>query len=277
MEVKGFIEIMRPHNCILAGIVGILGALVAYEGIPDIKTLTLIFWVVYFGCSGGNTANDYFDYEIDKINRPNRPLPRGAMSRRAALYYALLQYAIGSILAYFLNIRAFVFATIAYFLTFLYGWKLKPLPLVGNITVAALTAATPIYGAIGVGRIGLAGYLAICAFLVNVSREIMKDIEDIEGDKALGARTLPIIIGEKKAAIIAAIFGFLTVIASFLPVKVGIGLGYAPIIIVDIIIIKASIDVLRDPKAASKGQKLLKIATFVAVISFLAGALTKGV
>ncbi|MFA4641240.1 geranylgeranylglycerol-phosphate geranylgeranyltransferase [Pyrococcus kukulkanii] len=277
MESKAFIEIMRPHNCILAGIVGILGALVAYEGIPGINKLALIFLVVYFGCSAGNTINDYFDYEIDRINRPKRPIPRGAIPRNVALYYALIQYLIGIILAYFLRIEAFLFALGAYALTFLYAWKLKPLPFVGNLAVATLTGVTPIYGAVGVGRIGLAGYLAICAFLVNVAREIMKDIEDVEGDRKMGAKTLPIILGEKKAGIIASAFGFATVIASFLPVKVGIGLGYAPMVIVDAMILKASIDVLRDPRKASKAQKSLKMATFIAVISFLLGALTKGV
>ncbi|AFK21695.1 prenyltransferase UbiA-like protein [Pyrococcus sp. ST04] len=268
---------MRPHNCILAGIVGILGALVAYEGIPPLEKLLLIFAVVYFGCSAGNTINDYFDFEIDKINRPERPIPRGALSRRAAFYYAILQYGLGLLLAGFLGVKAFAFALGAYALTFVYAWKLKPLPFIGNIAVATLTGVTPIYGALGVGRIGLAGYLAVCAFLVNVAREIMKDIEDVEGDREIGARTLPIVLGKKKAGIIASIFGFSTVIASFLPVKAGIGLGYAPMIIVDGMIIKASIDVLINPERASKGQKLLKVATFIAVISFLLGALTKGV
>jgi len=277
VEPKAFVEIMRPHNCILAGIVGILGSLVAYEGIPPVQKLILIFLVVYFGCSAGNTINDYFDVEIDKINRPNRPIPRGAITRKAAFYYGVLQYFIGLIIALLLGWSAFLFALGAYFLTFVYAWKLKPLPFIGNVTVALLTAATPIYGAVGVGRIDLAGYLAICAFLVNVSREIMKDIEDFEGDKRLGARTLPIMIGKKKSGIIASIFGFLTIISSFLPVKVGIGLGYLPIIIVDIMIAKASIDVLVNPEKAGKGQKILKFATFIAVISFLLGALTREV
>ncbi|WP_010867154.1 geranylgeranylglycerol-phosphate geranylgeranyltransferase [Pyrococcus abyssi] len=277
MEVKAFIEIMRPHNCILAGVVGILGSLVAYEGIPSIEKLGLVFLVVYLGCSAGNTINDYFDVEIDRVNRPNRPIPRGAIPRKVALYYALLQYMLGLALARFLGVEALLFALGAYALTFIYAWKLKPLPFIGNVAVALLTAATPIYGALGVGRVGLAGYLAICAFLVNVSREIMKDIEDIEGDMKMGAKTLPIIIGKRRAAMISSIFGVLTVITSFLPVKVGIGLGYAPIILVDAMILKASIDVVKNPESASKGQKTLKIATFIAVISFLLGALTKGV
>ncbi len=79
MELRAFIEITRPHNCALAGIVGVLGSVVAAGGgVPGLKTALLVFLVVFLGCAGGNTINDYFDYEIDKINRPERPpLPRG--------------------------------------------------------------------------------------------------------------------------------------------------------------------------------------------------------
>lgn len=79
MELRAFIEITRPpHNCALAGIVGVLGSVVAAGGgVPGLKTALLVFLVVFLGCAGGNTINDYFDYEIDKINRPERPLRGG--------------------------------------------------------------------------------------------------------------------------------------------------------------------------------------------------------
>ncbi|MBO8175151.1 MAG: geranylgeranylglycerol-phosphate geranylgeranyltransferase [Thermococcus sp.] len=276
MEPKAFIEILRPHNCVVAGLVGILGSIVALEHFPELKTALLIFAVIFLGCSAGNTINDYFDYEIDKINRPTRPLPRGAMSRKTAFWYAMLLFVVGLVLAYQLNIYAFLLAVVAYFVLFIYAWKLKPLPIIGNIMVASLTGATPLYGAIAVGKIGLAGYLALCAFMVNLSREIMKDIEDIEGDKAKGAKTLPIVWGIKKSAYLASLFGIITVIASFLPIKVGIGIGYLPMIIVDGLILAAVFELLRNPtpEIAGKAQKKLKAAIYLAVFSFLLGSIT---
>ncbi len=275
MELKAFIEITRPHNCILAGIVGVLGSVVALGHIPEVKTALLIFMVVTLGCAGGNTINDYFDYEIDKINRPERPLPRGAMSRKTAFLYSVSLLTFGLILAYMINMWAFILAIIAYITMLIYAWKLKPMPFVGNLTVAALTGATPLYGAAGVGKLGLAGYLAICAFLVNVSREIMKDIEDIEGDRIKGAKTLPIIWGLKRAAYLAVIFAVLTVLASFLPVRAGIGAGYAPMVIVDGLILWAGYLIIRNPspKTAAKTQKMLKISIFLAVFTFLIASL----
>ena len=271
MELKAFIEITRPHNCILAGIVGVLGSVVALGGIPEFRTAILIFLVVTLGCAGGNTVNDYFDYEIDKINRPERPLPRGAMERKTALRYAIALLILGLILSYMINMWAFILAVVAYGTMLLYAWKLKPMPFVGNLTVAALTGATPLYGAAGVGKLGLAGYLAICAFLVNVSREIMKDIEDIEGDTAKGARTLPIVWGIRRSAYLAVLFAVLTVLASFLPVKAGIGAGYAPMVLVDGLILWAAYLIIRKPlpETAGKTQKMLKISIFLAVFTFL--------
>ncbi|WP_457752578.1 UbiA family prenyltransferase, partial [Thermococcus sp.] len=186
---------------------------------------------------------------------------------------------VGLILAYRLNIYAFLLAVAAYSVLFIYAWKLKPLPIIGNIMVASLTGATPLYGAIAVGKIGLAGYLALCAFLVNLAREIMKDIEDIEGDKAKGAKTLPIVWGIKKSAYLSSLFGIATVVASFLPVKAGIGVGYLPMVIVDGLILAAVFELLKNPipEVAGKAQKKLKAAIYLAVFSFLLGSITTGV
>ncbi len=275
MKFRAFIEITRPHNCVLAGVVGILGSIVAVGHLPGMIRTLLVFLVVTIGCSGGNTINDYFDYEIDRINRPERPLPRGAMGRKTAFWYAVFLFAVGIALSWFINIYAFLLAVAAYVTMFLYAWKLKPLPFIGNIAVASLTGATPLYGAIAVGRIGLAGTLALCAFLVNVAREVVKDIEDVEGDIEEGAKTLPILLGKKKAAYIAAFFGFATVVASFLPVRAGVGLGYYAMVPVDLLIIYASYIILRDQgrEAAHRAQKMLKISIFLAVMAFLIAAL----
>ncbi|AMQ18513.1 geranylgeranylglycerol-phosphate geranylgeranyltransferase [Thermococcus peptonophilus] len=277
MELRAFIEITRPHNCALAGIVGVLGSVVAAGGVPGLKTALLVFLVVFLGCAGGNTINDYFDYEIDKINRPERPLPRGAISRETAFWYSIALFAVGIVLAWFINIWDFLLAIVAYVIMFLYAWKLKPLPFIGNIAVASLTGATPLYGAIAVGEIGLAGTLALCAFLVNVAREVIKDIEDMEGDMAKGARTLPILIGRKRAAYVGALFAILTVVASFLPVKAGIGLGYLSMLPVDVIILYSALLILKsqDRETAHRAQILLKVSVFMAVVAFLIASLVR--
>ncbi|WP_297499944.1 geranylgeranylglycerol-phosphate geranylgeranyltransferase [Thermococcus sp.] len=271
MEAKAFIEITRPHNCILAGVVGLLGSIVAVGHFPSAIKDILVFLVVTLGCAGGNTINDYFDYEIDRINRPERPLPRGAMRRRTAFWYAMLLFTTGLTLAVFVNLYAFILAVLAYVTMFFYAWKLKPMPFIGNLTVASLTGATPLYGAVAAGNIGLAGYLALCAFLVNVAREVIKDVEDVEGDLAKGARTLPIVWGRKKASYVGSSFAIATIFASFLPIKAGVGLSYLAMVPVDAIILYSAFLVLRsqDRETAHRAQKLLKVSIFLAVMAFL--------
>ncbi len=271
MSIKPFIEITRPHNCALAGLVGILGSIVATGHVPGLEKLVLVFLVVHIGCSAGNTLNDYFDYEIDVINRPERVLPRGAMKRETALRYAFALFAFGLVLASFINLPDFLLALAAYVTMILYAWKLKPLPFIGNIAVASLTGVTPLYGALAVGRIGLAGTLALCAFLVNVAREVAKDIEDVEGDLRTGARTLPIVVGKKRAAYVSSAFAFATIGASFIPVTAGIGLGYWAMLPVDAIIAYAAIKILKSQKSKDVhvAQELLKVSIFLAVLAFL--------
>ncbi|WP_048149723.1 geranylgeranylglycerol-phosphate geranylgeranyltransferase [Palaeococcus ferrophilus] len=276
MEVKAFIEITRPHNALMAGLVGVLGAIISLGHVPEAGKLALVFLVVTLGTAGGNTINDYFDYEIDRINRPDRPIPRGAMGRETARLYAVALFLLGIGLAYFLNLWAFIITLVAYALMYVYAWKLKPLPLVGNLTVSFLTGITPVFGAIAFGRIGLAGYLSLSAFLVNLSREILKDIEDVEGDRAMGARTLPIVWGIGRSSKLAALFAVLTILSSLLPLTTGVGRGYWPIVFVDLLLLKVALDAWSKPsiETASKGQKRLKVAIFLAILVFLAGSLT---
>ncbi len=275
MSLKAFLDITRPHNCALAGIVGVLGAVVATGSLPAFRKLVLVFLVVHLGCSAGNTLNDYFDYEIDRINRPRRVLPRGGMKRVTALYYAITLFAVGLVLATFINLPSFLLAVAAYVTMFLYAWKLKPMPFLGNVAVASLTGVTPLYGALAMEKIGLVGTLSLCAFLINVAREVIKDIEDVEGDMASGARTLPIVIGKKKAAYVGAAFAFATVVASFIPVTAGIGLGYWAMMPVDAMITYAGIRVMlrQDGRSVHVAQQILKVSILLAVMAFLIAAL----
>jgi len=278
MEFGAFLEITRPHNCVLAGVVAVLGSIVALGHFPPLFKSMMAFLVVFLGCSGGNTINDYFDYEIDAINRPNRPIPRGAIPRSIALYYSLLLFSVGLFVSWTINLYAFILAVLAYSTMILYAWKLKYAPLIGNLAVGGLTGATPLYGAVAVGKIGLAGTLALCAFTVNVAREIIKDIEDYRGDVLKGARTLPVVIGKRKAALVGSFFGFLTITFSFLPVMKGIGLGYLSMIPVDAIILYSSVLILlnQDRGTAKRAQLLLKFSIFLAVLAFMVASLCRG-
>jgi len=108
-----------------------------------------------------------------------------------------------------------------------------------------------------------------------VAREVVKDIEDFEGDISKGARTLPIVWGKKRAAYVGALFAVLTVIASVLPIRAGVGLGYYAMVPVDALILYSAYLILKsqEESVAHKSQKLLKISIFLAVAAFMIAAL----
>lgn len=166
--------------------------------------------------------NDYFDYEIDVINRPRRALPRGAVTRRNAFVFAIILFGLALLFIAFTNFLCIAIGYPAIVLISVYSWKLKKMPFIGNVAVAFLTSLTLVYGGAAAGSIVLVTMLAISAFFANVSREIAKDVEDIKGDESLGSRTLPILWGVKRAAVISAGFLVLAVAATFLPYFSGI-------------------------------------------------------
>ena len=82
---------------------------------------------------------------------------------------------------------------------FLYSYRLKRTAVWGNLTVAFVTGLAFVYGGLAVGRVGSALVVGVFAFFYHWGREIIKDVEDVEGDRALGARTLPVACGRKVA------------------------------------------------------------------------------
>jgi geranylgeranylglycerol-phosphate geranylgeranyltransferase len=159
----------------------------------DVLFLSLgILFLVAFA----NAHNDIVDFEIDKINRPKRPLPSGKISIKAAyvlLYVLTFLTMVFSILA---GVKfAFLFL-IAGLLSIAYNRFLKGLPLVGNFTVALLST-TPVV--IPIINFGLPqtelSILAFFAFMLNFMREITKDIEDMEGDRTRNLKTFPLLVG----------------------------------------------------------------------------------
>ncbi|MFH8110132.1 MAG: UbiA family prenyltransferase, partial [Candidatus Aenigmatarchaeota archaeon] len=110
---------------------------------------------------------------------------------------------------------------------------------------------------------------SLLSFFANIGREIFGDIEDLNGDKMLGLKTLPIITSVKFSRFIASLFIILSVILSPLPFLLGF-FSYEYIVIVLIADLLFIYSIFQEPK---KNQKITKIAMLVAIIAFLAGIL----
>ena len=91
--VLAYLELARPLNGIIAFISAWLGGLFASQGITENLLDTRLLFVSIAALlllSAGNAVNDYCDYNIDRINRPQRPLPSGQIQRRHALIFAIV-------------------------------------------------------------------------------------------------------------------------------------------------------------------------------------------
>lgn len=220
--MKAYLELIRPSNSIMAGFAVFLSGMIATgRAIPPIDVFFAVMGTMS-ASSAGMVINDYFDYDIDIINRPDRVLPRNIISRKNAAFFALILFALAYIFIGFTNLLCIGIGYPAVVLIFVYSWKLKRQPFIGNFVVAFLTSLTLVYGGAAASNVVLVTMLAICAFFANLSREIVKDIEDIRGDERLGSKTFPILYGIPKASLVAAIFLSLGIAATFLPYFAGL-------------------------------------------------------
>lgn len=264
-----YIEILRPLNGLMAVFAVFVAATLVNFFIP--YQLLLAFLVVFLISSAGMIINDYFDYEIDKINRPKRPIPSGRISRKTALTYSVVLFLIADFIALFLNFYAFVLAILNTVINIIYSWKLKKMVLIGNFSVSWLAASTFLFGNLLMGNISIIVLLLfLMAFSSNVGREITKSIEDVEGDKRIRVKTLPIVAGKNFAGLIAMIFIIFAIIFSPLPYVFNLlSINYLYLVIVtDIIFAFSCFLIFILPK---KSQKLMKIAMFIAIVAFLVG------
>lgn len=200
--------------------------------------LTLLIVSVVGIAAGGYVINDYFDVKIDRINRPDNLVVTRIISRDAAmnLFYGFTAVGViaGTVVAWWAHSWTLLFTYVVIpGLLWFYSASYKRMFLVGNLVVAFASAIVPLLVAIAnadylhhlyqnalayspiVGELYVwTGGFAAFAFLLTWVREIVKDIEDIEGDREMECRTLPIVWGDKVAKIIATIL--LVVIATLI-------------------------------------------------------------
>lgn len=150
--------------------------------------------------------NDYFDFAagVDSLNAPTKPLPSGAVPSELALLAGSAAYVTVLLTACFLpdpRMRTVIASSAA--VTLLYTPVLKRISFLKNAAVAATIAAAPLAGALAAGAVGRQLHIVAvpCAFLFLAVcyREILMDINDVEGDAANGVKTLPVLLGRHGA------------------------------------------------------------------------------
>ena len=241
--VRDWLDLFRAGNCV-TGFVGVfLGAILTLEDFPkddNLNITALLALSVYSFMASWNALNDYLDLEIDKINRPDRPLPSGRISKSLALTAILLTCAI-SFTSLFLagqiandmtdNFRDW-YPTIfiwLFALTLLVNYEddrillgLKNRGLPGNLAISISVGLVVLFGAAGLfdPLNERAVSLFFIGTLYNLSREIIKDVEDMEGDE--GRNTYAMRAGAENARLASWVILLITLVALLSPFALGI-------------------------------------------------------
>lgn len=245
--IKPYLQLLRVGNLTFAAILlyvmekWVATPLLQLEQFGELMPwwiLTLLIVSVVGIAAGGYVINDYFDVKIDRINRPDNLVVTRIISRDAAmnLFYGLTAVGViaGTVVAWWAHSWTLLFTYVVIpGLLWFYSASYKRMFLVGNLVVAFASAIVPLLVAIAnadylhhlyqnalayspiVGELYVwTGGFAAFAFLLTWVREIVKDIEDIEGDREMECRTLPIVWGDKVAKMIATLL--LVVIATLI-------------------------------------------------------------
>jgi geranylgeranylglycerol-phosphate geranylgeranyltransferase len=271
-SARGLLELTRPGNAVAAGVLTFIGAFVA-AGLPPrvFPELGAAVGATVLAVGAGNAVNDYFDREIDAVNRPDRAIPRGAVTPREALWFSVLLFGLAVVLALTLPLLAIGIAVVNLLTLVAYTKLFKGLPGVGNVVVAYLTGSTFLFGwaAVG-GRPDEVLVLAVLAALSTFAREVVKDVEDVAGDREEGLETLPIAYGERTALLLAAAVLAIAVLASPVPFLTGtFGLPYLLVVLpADGVMCYAAYESFED---ATAGQSHLKLGTYLAAVAFIVG------
>ncbi len=278
MRVRAYLRLFRIDHGVMYGIGVLVGVYVATKSLPlDVSIFG--FLTALFLQSSTFALNDYFDYEVDLANkRLDRPLVTGEIKRGEALILGIALFPIGILFSYLISLDAMFFALLISILGVLYDVKIKEFGLSGNVYIAATMSAPFLFGGVIAGNVNEAIILiSTIAFVSGLGREIMKGIEDVEGDKLRGVKTVAVIYGEKVAAKVSAALFVLSVFMSFLALTIP---EYRdpkfviPVAICDYLLIRSSLKLYRGVgrEEIYSLRKTTMLAMAFGMLAFLLGA-----
>ena len=270
------IKLLRPLNVFTSGLAMVIGSGILGT-LNDTGTLLLVMAVVMCFAGAANALNDVVDYEIDKINRPMRPLPSGFVKKRTALFISILLFSMGTLACLELSEAAKVIGiVIAMPFMVLYSKYLKGMPLIGNMIVAFILGLSFLFCGAAFNNMSPMWIPMILAFGLTLVRELVKDIADMEGDQSAGLKTFPITAGIEKSIQLTIFLSACIGVGAFIPYLYGTyGIWYGILLIlgVEIPLGVVVVSLLNNPgiSSAIHGARILKFSTLIGLIAIYAG------
>ena len=241
---KSILSLIRFRNLVIGSATVLTGSYVTINsGWNNELILNVILQMISVASfmAAGNILNDIIDIEIDKISHPLRSLPSGKISIKQAWIFTMI-FSLISIVSTIIVIlilqsldmnwvplATIWFLACSLMISYEIGPTTKKYGYLGNIIIGSMLGLVIIYGAAAVGDYNniVTLCVALMATLMGISREIVKDVHDIEGDLKWGRKTIPILIGEQNSRNLAYIIVMITVVVIMLPFMMSLeGLEY---------------------------------------------------
>jgi geranylgeranylglycerol-phosphate geranylgeranyltransferase len=266
-------RLTRAHNLCIAAAGVVAGGWIALGAVALPKLLAFAALSAIGLGAAGNAANDVADATADRVNRPERPLAAGRIRPETAHLVVWLGVAVGLGCAALVSGRQLLVGAIALVVMLGYSPWLKRYGLPGNLAVATIAGLPLIYGALAVGRARAGLVPWVLAAWLHLARELVKDLQDETGDRAMGRRTLPVRLGAGEAARVAR-WGCI----AFVPLSVGLPLVarfgvvyFAVALVAQLLVLAAALGVGRGQFA--RASLLLKSAMVVGLTALVVGAI----
>lgn len=258
-----------------------MGFFVSKPASITLLQVALGFATGFFVCAYSMAVNDIYDEEVDKVNRPERPIPSGRVSVRTAFRISILVLFAGiACSALSLNPWAVAIAFLYAFLSWLYNSRAKKAGLPGNVIVASSLAIPFIYGGVvsGGNVVGsLLLMMALTSFFSGVGREIVKAMADVEGDAKRGVGSVARTRGLRTASYVGAAFFLLAVVTSWVPLVTGLAnqIYSVGVVVPDVIFVYLSWSIIShdDPSNAYRVKKIALGGMTAGLLVFIGGAL----
>ncbi len=238
MKLTGaFLRLVRWPNLVFIALTQFLFyyciMLPSFEGqqITGMLSWSLFVWLSLSSvliAAAGYIINDYFDLNIDQVNKPDTIVIQKIIRRRWAIFWHLGLSFAGVLISFYVSwkIRSLVIGPANLFcvlLLWFYSTTFKKKLLIGNLIISLLTAwvvfvlylseldillmsRQPVYHAVMIKIFKLTVLYAGFAFIISLVREVVKDMEDIQGDEKYGCKTMPIVWGIPSSKVFAAVW-----------------------------------------------------------------------
>jgi geranylgeranylglycerol-phosphate geranylgeranyltransferase len=274
-RIRAGLELVRIGNLSMVGLSVLVGSGGMWPG-GGFWRVALAMASAMLIAGGGNALNDVHDIEADRRNRPQRPLPSQRLSLNTARALGLILMSLGLASGFIVSLVGGLVATAVAGLLWLYAARGKKMGFFGNILVAAACGTAFVYGGLASGAIGISLYPAAFAFLMHLAREMVKDVQDLEGDTMVGARTTAMVWGRTRTLrTAAALLVFLILLTPWPYISRVYGLKYLIAVIggVDIILGGLSHMLWRNPETADlpRISLFLKIEMLVGMMAVCLG------